>query len=274
MHKLDKLTYKANGGDKYHLEELTPYKLSHKLRLMEMDSRIHAAPIAFTDKHESNDNAYRSTHASDHTVKSHSYCPTNAYNPTHTLCHTWQPKPNADKQLKPRELEHMYEKWGYKPHGLEHNIDGVYNTNRELRDGTQQSTQPEHELRFKIDKAYELREPACRQPNHRDAHTHFPIPTPIPHMHNIFNVNQQDHISTPATKPFPSVTYEDHRTPPNHLKDMYENTKVCKPWEFEDQLSKAPSYYNEPDILQEAHKGSHSCTELLLKKWIFVGSQL
>jgi hypothetical protein len=107
-----------------------------------------------------------------------------------------------------------------------------------------------------------------------DAHSF--IPTPI-HVRDIFNANQQDHVPTPATKLFPSMMYEDDRTPPGYPGDMYEeygmNTEVCEPWEFEDQLSKAPSYYGEPDVLREARKGNRDCTELLRKKWMFVGSQ-
>jgi hypothetical protein len=99
----------------------------------------------------------------------------------------------------------------------------------------------------------------------------------VPHACDIFNTNQQGHTPTPTTKPFPSVTYEDYNTPPDYLEDTYKEygmtTEVYEPWEFEDQLSKAPSYYGEPDILREAREGSHRCTELLLNKWMFVGSQ-
>jgi hypothetical protein len=51
------------------------------------------------------------------------------------------------------------------------------------------------------------------------------------------------------------------------------NTEAYEPWEFEDRLSKAPIYCGEPDVLRAAREGNRGCTELLLKKWMFVGSQ-
>ena len=165
---------------------------------------------------------------------------------------------NADEWL---ELKRMYEKWGYKLHKLEHAIDRVYNTSGELGDGTQQPTQPKNELR----------ESERRRPNHRNTHTNL-TSTPIPHTRDIFNTNRQGH--TPTTEPFPSKTYETYkdRTTPLY-KEYGIQAKEYEPWEFGDPPSKTPHYCNEPDLVQAACEGDHRCTELLLKNWMFVGSQ-
>lgn len=48
---------------------------------------------------------------------------------THTPCYTPKLKPNADELFELFELELMFEKWGYEPHGREDDINEVYKTN-------------------------------------------------------------------------------------------------------------------------------------------------
>ena len=46
-----------------------------------------------------------------------------------------------------------------------------------------------------------------------------------------------------------------------------------EPWEFREQPCETPLYWNEPDLVQEAHEGNPQTTDLLLKKWMCTGSQ-
>jgi hypothetical protein len=143
-------------------------------------------------------------------LKSHKSTSNNAYD-NDNKCHVNRPKPNPDELLKLLELKHMYEKWGYGPHRLEHKINWIYNTNRELRDGTQHPTQPENELR----------ESECRQP-----------PTAL---HNLNPAYPSAHTAP---------TYLEDK--PDNMSDTYKEfgieTDEHEPWEFGDPPSKTPFY--------------------------------
>ena len=82
----------------------------------------YASPITSNNGHDDDDDVCEFAPA-DHSAVEHD---ASNSTPTYPRCHTQEPEPNTDELRELRELECMFEKWGYEPHKLEHDINGVY----------------------------------------------------------------------------------------------------------------------------------------------------